>query len=270
MSSIQLVTRLISAESEISSEKLRSGNLRADEIQQIHSKINQLTQAKIFIDDTAGLSIFELRAKARRLKAKNDIQLIIIDYLQLMTAGSEGKGNREQEISMISRSLKSIAKELNVPVLALSQLSRAVESRGGDKKPQLSDLRESGSIEQDADMVQFIHRPEYYNILEDADGNSTRNVANIIIAKHRNGAVTDVQLRFVNELAKFEDLDKANQQFNDLGNANFTTMPIGNSFDSENGNVIKRSKMDDMPEDDDFPSNPNNSFNNTNFDEDPF
>lgn len=268
MSSIQLVTRLISAESEISSEKLRSGNLRADEIQQIHSKINQLTQAKIFIDDTAGLSIFELRAKARRLKAKNDIQLIIIDYLQLMTAGSEGKGNREQEISMISRSLKSIAKELNVPVLALSQLSRAVESRGGDKKPQLSDLRESGSIEQDADMVQFIHRPEYYNILEDADGNSTRNVANIIIAKHRNGAVTDVQLRFVNELAKFEDLDKANQQFNDLGNANFTTMPIGNNFDSENGNVIKRSKMDDLPEDEDNFSS--NSFNNNDFEEPPF
>jgi replicative DNA helicase len=268
MSSIQLVTRLISAESEISSEKLRSGNLRADEIQQIHSKINELTQAKIFIDDTAGLSIFELRAKARRLKAKNDIQLIIIDYLQLMTAGSEGKGNREQEISMISRSLKSIAKELNVPVLALSQLSRAVESRGGDKKPQLSDLRESGSIEQDADMVQFIHRPEYYNILEDADGNSTRNVANIIIAKHRNGAVTDIQLRFVNELAKFEDLDKANQQFNDLGNVSFTTMPIGDNFDSENGNVIKRSKMDDLPEDEDNFSG--NSFNNNDFEEPPF
>jgi replicative DNA helicase len=185
-----------------------------------------------------------------------------------MTAGSEGKGNREQEISMISRSLKSIAKELNVPVLALSQLSRAVESRGGDKKPQLSDLRESGSIEQDADMVQFIHRPEYYNILEDADGNSTRNVANIIIAKHRNGAVTDVQLRFVNELAKFEDLDKANQQFNDLGNASFTTMPIGDNFDSENGNVIKRSKMDDLPEDEDNFSG--NSFNNNDFEEPPF
>lgn len=269
MSSIQLVTRLISAESEISSEKLRSGNLRADEIQQIHSKINQLTQSKIFIDDTAGLSIFELRAKARRLKAKNDIQLIIIDYLQLMTAGSEGKGNREQEISMISRSLKSIAKELSVPVLALSQLSRNVESRGGDKRPQLSDLRESGSIEQDADMVQFIHRPEYYNITEDADGNSTKNVANIIIAKHRNGAVCDVQLKFINELAKFEDFDKANQQFNAIDNASFTTMPMGDGFDSEQTSYTKKSRMDEIDDDEPFPGFPNNSFNN-NSDEDPF
>lgn len=269
MSSIQLVTRLISAEAEISSEKLRSGNLRADEIQQIHSRINDLTNAKIYIDDTPGLSIFELRAKARRLKAKNEIDLIIIDYLQLMSGGGEGKGNREQEISMISRSLKSIAKELNVPVLALSQLSRAVESRGGDKKPQLSDLRESGSIEQDADMVQFIHRPEYYGLVEDADGNPTRNVANIIIAKHRNGAVCDVQLKFINELAKFEDLDKANQQFAELDNANFTTMPIGNDFDGEQTTYTRSSRMDEI-EDDDFPESSNNSFQNNDSEEPPF
>ena len=270
MSSIQLVTRLISAEAEISSEKLRSGNLRADEIQQIHSRINDLTNAKIYIDDTPGLSIFELRAKARRLKAKNGIDLIIIDYLQLMSGGGEGKGNREQEISMISRSLKSIAKELNVPVLALSQLSRAVESRGGDKKPQLSDLRESGSIEQDADMVQFIHRPEYYGLVEDADGNPTRNVANIIIAKHRNGAVCDVQLKFINELAKFEDLDKANQQFAEIDNANFTTMPIGDNFDMEQTTYTRSSRMDEIDDDDSFPESPNSSFNNNDFEEPPF
>lgn len=244
MSSIQLVTRLISAESEISSEKLRSGNLRNDEIQQIHTKITDLAEAPIFIDDTAGLSVFELRAKARRLKAQHNIQLLIIDYLQLMTGGGDNRGNREQEISLISRSLKSIAKELNVPVLALSQLSRAVETRGGDKRPQLSDLRESGSIEQDADMVQFIHRPEYYGLTEDEEGNPTNGIANIIIAKHRNGAVCDVQLKFVNELAKFKDLEKGMNDFGDFDQSNFSTMPIGTDFDSD-GNITRSSKMND-------------------------
>src|SRR3989338_7239663 len=188
-----------------------------------------------------------------------------------MTGGGDHKnGNREQEISMISRSLKSIAKELNIPVLALSQLSRAVESRGGDKKPQLSDLRESGSIEQDAAMVQFIHRPEYYGLLEDADGNPTRNVANIIIAKHRNGAVCDIQLKFVNELAKFEDLDKANRQFAELDGANFTTMPIGDNFDTEQMTYTKKSRMDEIDDDDSFPESPNTMSNNNDFEEDPF
>jgi replicative DNA helicase len=248
MSSIQLVTRLISAESEISSEKLRSGNLRNDEIQQIHTKITGLAEAPIFIDDTAGLSVFELRAKARRLKAKHNIQLLIIDYLQLMTGGGDNKGgNREQEISMISRSLKSIAKELNIPVLALSQLSRAVETRGGDKRPQLSDLRESGSIEQDADMVQFIHRPDYYGLTEDEDGNSTQGVANIIISKHRNGSVCDVQLKFINELAKFQDFEKG---MNDFDNDNFATMPLGEDFDTK----TVPSKMNDN-EDFDYGNN---------------
>ena len=141
----------------------------------------------IFIDDTPGINIFELRAKCRRLKMQHDIQMVIIDYLQLMTGGSDNKnGNREQEISSISRGLKSLAKELNVPVIALSQLSRAVETRGGTKRPQLSDLRESGAIEQDADIVSFIYRPEYYQIMEDEEGQSLKGIAEVIIAKHRN------------------------------------------------------------------------------------
>ncbi len=253
MSSVQLVTRLVSAESEISSEKLRSGNLRNDEIHQIHAKIDRLSEAPIFIDDTPGLSVFELRAKARRLKAQHDIQLLVIDYLQLMTAGGDGKGggNREQEISTISRSLKSIAKELNIPVIALSQLSRAVETRGGDKRPQLSDLRESGSIEQDADMVQFIHRPEYYGLTHDEEGNSTQGIANIIIAKHRNGSVGDVQLKFVNQLAKFEDLERGMGDFDDYDNSNFATMPIGEDFDTD-ATITKSSKMNDIEENDGF------------------
>lgn len=249
MSSVQLVTRLVSAESEISSEKLRSGNLRNDEIQQIHTKIQKLAEAPIFIDDTAGLSVFELRAKARRLKSQHDIKLLIIDYLQLMSGGGDNKnGNREQEISMISRSLKSIAKELNIPVLALSQLSRAVETRGGDKRPQLSDLRESGSIEQDADMVQFIHRPEYYGLTEDEEGNPTNGVANIIIAKHRNGSVCDVKLKFINQLAKFQDFERGMDDFGDFDNSNFASMPIGDNFENE-GTVTMSSKMNDIDDD---------------------
>lgn len=251
MSSIQLVTRLISAESGISSGKLRSGNLRNDEIQQIQSRITGLADAPLFIDDTAGLSVFELRAKARRLKAKHNIQLLVVDYLQLMSGngeGGKGSGNREQEISMISRSLKSIAKELNIPVLALSQLSRAVETRGGDKRPQLSDLRESGSIEQDADMVQFIHRPAYYGITQDEDGNPTEGKASIIIAKHRNGAVCDVHLRFIDELAKFQDFDGANGNFDDTKNS---TMPVGTDFDTS-PTVTLPSKMNDSDDDFDY------------------
>lgn len=250
MASVQLVTRLISGESQLSSEKLRSGNLRDDEIEQIHAKIGGLSEAQIFIDDTAGISVFELRAKARRLKSQHDIQFLIIDYLQLMTAGGDGAktGNREQEISIISRSLKSIAKELNIPVIALSQLSRAVESRGGDRRPQLSDLRESGSIEQDADMVMFINRPEYYGLTEDEDGNSTIGVANIIIAKHRNGAVGDVQLKFTKELAKFSDLEKFD--FDNKGSS-FGELPVNDEFNSNenNGSITMRSKMDDDFED---------------------
>lgn len=249
MSSLQLVTRLISSESELSAGKLKNGNLKDYEIEQIHAKIGGLSEAPIFIDDTPGISVFELRAKARRLKSQHDIQLLVVDYLQLMTAGSDGSkgGNREQEISTISRSLKSIAKELNIPVIALSQLSRAVESRGGDRRPQLSDLRESGSIEQDADMVMFINRPEYYGITEDEGGNSTLGLANIIIAKHRNGAVGDVPLKFTAELAKFSDMERHN-----FGEDSFGELPVSDEFDA--GNTITRSsRMDDAEDEDDVP-----------------
>jgi replicative DNA helicase len=210
MSSVQLVNRLISAEAEIDSEKIRKGTLAPHEWTQLHHKIQRLTEAPIFIDDTPALSILELRAKCRRLKAQHDIQMVVIDYLQLMsgdTSGGRAGGNREQEIASISRALKNLAKELNVPVIALSQLSRAVETRGGDKKPQLSDLRESGSIEQDADMVCFLYRPEYYNITQDENGNSTVGVGEVIIAKNRSGALDTIQLRFINKFTKFCDLD---------------------------------------------------------------
>ena len=209
MSSVQLVNRLMSAEAEIDSEKIRKGTLAQHEWTQLHHKIQRLTEAPIFIDDTPALSILELRAKCRRLKAQHDIQLVVIDYLQLMsgdTSGSRG-GNREQEIASISRALKNLAKELNVPVIALSQLSRAVETRGGDKKPQLSDLRESGSIEQDADMVCFLYRPEYYNITQDESGNSTAGIGEVIIAKNRSGSLDTIQLRFISKFTKFCDLD---------------------------------------------------------------
>lgn len=209
MSSVQLVNRLISAEAELESDKIRKGNLAAHEWAQLHAKIGKLTNAPIFIDDTPALSILELRAKARRLKAQHDIQIIVIDYLQLMSgdSGGKGPGNREQEIANISRSLKQLAKELNVPVIALSQLSRAVETRGGEKKPQLSDLRESGSIEQDADMVMFIYRPDYYGITQDEAGNSVAGIGELIIAKNRAGSLDTVQLRFIGKYTKYCDLD---------------------------------------------------------------
>lgn len=207
MSSKQLVTRMLSSESEIEGDKLKRGTLADHEWQQLNTRIAKLNDAPIFIDDTPALTVFELRAKCRRLKQQHNIEIIIIDYLQLMTAGGDGKGNREQEISMISRSLKSIAKELDVPILALSQLNRSVETRGSSKKPQLSDLRESGAIEQDADMVTFIYRPEYYGLEVDEDNVSTKGIAKIIIAKHRNGALDEIPLRFINTLAKFDNLN---------------------------------------------------------------
>lgn len=163
--------------------------------------------ANLYIDDTPALSIFEFRAKCRRLKMQYGIGIVIVDYLQLMTAGNDVKGNREQEVSTISRNLKAIAKEINVPIIALSQLNRSVESRDG-KRPQLSDLRESGAIEQDADMVMFIHRPEAYGITQDTDGNSLIGVAEIIIAKHRNGSTGDFQLAFKASLAKFSNIEE--------------------------------------------------------------
>ncbi len=206
MSSIQLVNRLIIGETQLASDKIRTGRLENYEWEQLEYKIKDLEQAPIYVDDTPALSIFEFRAKCRRLKQKYDIQAIVIDYLQLMT-GNKDSGSREQEVSYISRSLKAIAKELDVPIIALSQLNRSVEMRSGNKRPQLSDLRESGAIEQDADLVLFIHRPEYYGIDVDEEGNSLKGVAEIIIAKHRNGATGDVSLKFVREFAKFVDMD---------------------------------------------------------------
>ena len=217
MSSVQLITRLISSETGIGAEKLRKGNLEPIEWQQLSSKVKKLEDAPIFIDDTPALSIFDLRAKCRRLVAQHKVQIIVIDYLQLMTAGvTKSNGNREQEISTISRSLKSIAKELEIPVIALSQLSRAVETRGGSKRPLLSDLRESGAIEQDADIVSFIYRPEYYQIHEwDDDGSPCDGQAELIVAKHRNGSLEKVRLRFEGSMAKFSDLENNEQNLNE-------------------------------------------------------
>ena len=236
MSSVQLVKRLISSESRINAEKLRKGNLREDEFQQLHSRITKLATAPIFIDDTAGLSVFDLRAKCRRLKMKENIELVIIDYLQLMSAkDGKGGGNREQEISTISRSIKEIAKELNIPIIALSQLSRSVEQRGGDKRPILSDLRESGAIEQDADIVGFIYRPDYYGFLEDEEGNPNNGIGEIIIAKHRNGATDRVRLRFVQEYARFENIESfegnsMNDTFKNAKNESYT-ITVPSNFD---------------------------------------
>ena len=240
MSTLQLVNRLIAAETELGSEKLRSGKLLDYEWEQLDIKTKNLNDAPIFIDDTPAITLFELRAKCRRLKSQHDIQLIIIDYLQLMSGTTETKGNREQEVSTISRGLKAIAKERNVPIIALSQLNRSVEMRSGDKRPQLSDLRESGAIEQDADLVIFIHRPEKYGLTEDSEGRSTKGLAELIIAKHRNGAVTDVQLKFREELAKFEELEI--NELVPLGNDDFSSMngmTIGSKMnkDNNNGNI---------------------------------
>ena len=216
MSSVQLITRLISSETGLSSEKLRTGKLEKHEWEQLNVKVKALEKAPLFIDDTPSLSIFDLRAKARRLKSQHDIQIIIIDYLQLMTAGGSQKGgNREQEISTISRNLKALAKELNVPVIALSQLSRAVETRGGSKRPLLSDLRESGAIEQDADIVSFIYRPEYYKIDEwdDDERTPTQGQGELIVAKHRNGGLENIRLKFIGNLGKFDNLEDFDSPF---------------------------------------------------------
>ncbi len=216
MSSVQLITRLISSETGLSSDKLRTGKLADHEWQQLNIKVSDLESAPLYIDDSAALTIFELRAKARRLASSHGIKLIIIDYLQLMNIGSSNKaGNREQEISTISRNLKALAKELNIPVIALSQLSRAVETRGGTKRPILSDLRESGAIEQDADIVSFLYRPEYYGITEWDDDMKTpsEGQGEFIVAKHRNGALDSIKLKFVANLGKFEDIDSFDSPF---------------------------------------------------------
>ncbi len=212
MSNVQLVNRIISNVSEIASDKIRSGQLEPYDWGQLDRKIKELYGAPLFVDDTPQLSVFELMTKARRLKREHNIQAIMIDYLQLMNASGMNFGNRQEEVAKISRSLKGLAKELQIPILALSQLNRGVESREGNegKRPQLSDLRESGAIEQDADMVLFIHRPEYYKIVQDEQGRDLRGKAEIIIAKHRNGAVGDVRLKFVGQYARFQNVDDDN------------------------------------------------------------
>ncbi|WP_299010452.1 replicative DNA helicase [uncultured Tenacibaculum sp.] len=234
MSSVQLITRMISSETGLTSEKLRKGNLEPHEWEQLNVKVKNLSEAPIFIDDTPALSIFDLRAKARRLVSQHGVKILIIDYLQLMTAGGAG-GNREQEISTISRNLKALGKELNVPVIALSQLSRAVETRGGSKRPLLSDLRESGAIEQDADIVSFIYRPEYYGMTEwdDDDHSPCEGQGEFIVAKHRNGGLDNIRLKFTGHLAKFSDLEEGfSSEFQSSMNSGFNDEVASSNFAS--------------------------------------
>ena len=207
MSNVQLVNRLISNACEIQGSKILNGQLQRDEWERLDKNINNLLGAPLYVDDTPGLSVFELRTKARRLVREHGIKLIMIDYLQLMNANGMRFSSPQEEVSTISRSLKGLAKELNIPILALSQLNRGVESREGleGKRPQLSDLRESGAIEQDADMVLFVHRPEYYHIYQDDNGRDLHGMAQIIIAKHRKGATGDVLLTFRGEFTRFEN-----------------------------------------------------------------
>ena len=258
MSSVQLITRLISSETGLSSEKLRTGKLEKHEWEQLSVKVKNLEKAPLYIDDTPSLSIFDLRAKARRLSSQHGIKLIIVDYLQLMTAGGGGKGgsgNREQEISTISRNLKALAKELSVPVIALSQLSRAVETRGSSKRPLLSDLRESGAIEQDADIVSFIYRPEYYKIDEwdDDDRSPTEGQAEFIIAKHRNGSLENIRLKFIGNLGKFDNLDDFGSGYSDLPSrmnsdeTSFITKNLPSANDAFGSNMNDPDDDSDVP-----------------------
>jgi replicative DNA helicase len=224
MSNTQLVNRLISNVCEIQGSKILNGQLRPDEWERLDKQVNNLLGAPMYIDDTPGLSVFELRTKARRLVREHGVKIIMIDYLQLMNANGMRFSSRQEEVSTISRSLKSLAKELDIPIIALSQLNRGVESREGleGKRPQLSDLRESGAIEQDADMVLFVHRPEYYHIYQDDNGRDLHGMAQIIIAKHRKGATGDVLLTFRGEFTRFENpedsrLGRRKQSGNDTG-----------------------------------------------------
>ena len=263
MSSAQLVQRILSAESEIWLEKISRGKMEEHEMKQLYAKgIQKLAQAPIYIDDTAALNVFELRAKARRLKNKHNIGMIIIDYLQLMSGGGGKNVNREQEISTISRNLKTLAKELMIPIIALSQLSRAVETRKeGNKMPQLSDLRESGAIEQDADMVMFIYRPEYYDITSNEMGESNKGETHVRIAKHRNGSLETIKLRAQLHIQKFVEMEE--DDFGGLGGGGGNWRPVptdggGGAADQGGGAKLyiqAGSKMNDMPfgEDDDSP-----------------
>ncbi len=205
MSKTQLGNRILSTESKVNSQYLNTGNFSDTDMQNLLQALGELSPLKLFIDDTAGITLLELRSKVRRLKHEHGLDLIVIDYLQLMQGGRSrlSEQNRQQEISDISRNLKALARELNVPILALSQLSRNVEMRA-DKKPQLSDLRESGSLEQDADIVMFLYRDEYYN----RDDTDNQNIAELIIAKNRNGPTTSIRLQFNKEIMHFGDLTR--------------------------------------------------------------
>ena len=238
MSNLQLVNRMISNVCELEGQKIKSGQLSPLEWDQLMSRVKHLYSAPLFIDDTPSLSIFELRTKARRLVREHQVKIIIIDYLQLMNASGMKFGSREQEVSMISRSLKQLAKELNIPIIALSQLNRSVESREGrdGKRPQLSDLRESGAIEQDADIVCFIHRPEYYTKSgEDAQGNDIRGLAEFIVAKHRSGSVDDVKMRFRARFARFENWEDGAADDPLVSSGMSTVSSRLNSMDSDFG-----------------------------------
>lgn len=240
MNNVQLVNRLISNHCQIEGSKIMNGQLLDPEWERLNSKLDTLRNAPIYVDDTPGLSVFELRTKARRLVREKGVKVIMIDYLQLMNANGMRFGNRQEEVSTISRSLKGLAKELDIPVLALSQLSRSVEQREGaeGKRPQLSDLRESGAIEQDADMVLFVHRPEYYHILEDDKGNDLRGMAQIIIAKHRKGATGDVLLNFEGQYTRFSDPEKSSPIVEQMDNGEIDgeflmSKNVGSSMENE-------------------------------------
>ena len=236
MSNVQLVNRLISNVCEIPGSKILNGQLHPDEWERLDNRVNNLLGAPLYVDDTPGLSVFELRTKARRLVREHDVKLIMIDYLQLMNANGMRFSSRQEEVSTISRSLKGLAKELNIPILALSQLNRGVESREGldGKRPQLSDLRESGAIEQDADMVLFVHRPEYYHIYQDDNGIDLHGKAQIIIAKHRKGATGDVLLTFRGEFTRFENPEDSQLSRKAASNEGEV---IGSSINGDGANV---------------------------------
>lgn len=246
MSSVQLVNRLLSSEAEIPSDRLRKKNIYHTEIEGFVDKAGKVQDLPIWIDDTPGLTILEFRSKCRRMVMQHNVKLIVVDYLQLMRGDKEDRrGNREQEIASIARSLKIVAKELNVPVIALSQLSRAVETRGGDKRPQLSDLRESGSIEQDADLVAFLYRPEYYGIDSDENGMPLNGLGEFIIAKHRNGDLDTAMMKFIGKFTKWTDEIPPEGQFPTMkslqGNTDFTiTLPSARDTTGE-------TKQDDQP-----------------------
>ncbi len=247
MANVQLVNRLIVNVCEIQGEKIRNGKLSTTEWQLLDQKIKDLYDAPIYIDDTAGLSIFEFATKARRLVREHGVQMIMVDYLQLMNASGSKFGNREQEVSMVSRAMKGLAKELNIPIIALSQVNRNSTNRAAPntnpneaKRPQLSDLRESGAIEQDADIVCFIHRPEYYKIDVDSEGRSTAGIAELIVAKHRNGSTGDIRLHFRSEYAKFSDEEDTDSYL----------PPIGQNT---NGLILDSKANADLPTPADFP-----------------